>query len=763
MLRDAFHGKRYIYKYITKQKKQMTAKNAIRLTALLALLSTSAQAAESAEDEQWEKYTTREITVSGKKGDILQRVAGKDSIILNPSQMSVYKAINLMPSLSQQSVDPYGLADIVNYHESFRFRGVEATAGGVPATTANVEGLPVTGRPGGGATIYDLENISDINIYTGVMPAYAGLGLADVGGKIDMKIRRPEETFGVQLKQSIGSNDYSRTYLRVDSGTLPGKAKAFLSFSETSADKWKGEGDSERKNLMGGITAQCSDNVKLETFLIWSKGDIHTCKPFTYAEISNLEHAYETDYGTEPGSYDYYGWNRNEFEDWMLLADLEIKTGERSKINIKPYYWSDKGYYHETISTPNGKRIRRWDIDHDLKGLLGDYNTKVGDVDLDLGYLYHTQKRPGPPTSWKNYTVSASGDLNFAGWNILSLDSSHELHTPFIDAVWHSGDYQLEAGLKYVCYALPSIITYKTKNPDIGDIRYHDALALDPAIDTDASALDARSFNRLFPNLTLTRFLGDSASIHASYGENYVTHVDIYPYYISQRAQFQNKGVTFQELWDKRQMEISRNMEIGMRLSGRNWSLEPTVYYSLHKNKQAVLYDTDIDAYYPMNEADAEGYGIELEAEYKPLDNLKCYTSLSWNRFSFTQDIYSEGGSLIEAEGDQVPDAPEFLAKAILSWKIGDFTISPVMRCSSARYGDLLHKEKIDGATLFDLDLTWSRAMLGFKQVDCSLSLLNIFDEHYVSMINTSDYKTLKTSYQPGAPFTMMATIALHY
>jgi len=59
---------------------------------------------------------------------------------------------------------PYGLADIVNYHESFRFRGVEATAGGVPATTANVEGLPVTGRPGGGATIYDLENMQNINI-----------------------------------------------------------------------------------------------------------------------------------------------------------------------------------------------------------------------------------------------------------------------------------------------------------------------------------------------------------------------------------------------------------------------------------------------------------------------------------------------------------------------------------------------------------------------------------------------------------------------
>ncbi len=37
--------------------------------------------------------------------------------------MSPHKSITLMPSVNQQSVDPSGLADISNYHESFRFRG----------------------------------------------------------------------------------------------------------------------------------------------------------------------------------------------------------------------------------------------------------------------------------------------------------------------------------------------------------------------------------------------------------------------------------------------------------------------------------------------------------------------------------------------------------------------------------------------------------------------------------------------------------------
>jgi len=707
--------------------------------------------------------SAEEVTVTGKKGDILQQVTGKESELLNPSQMSVYKAINLMPSLSQQSVDPYGLADIVNYHESFRFRGVEATSGGVPATTVNVEGLPVTGRPGGGATIYDLENFSTINIYTGVMPASAGLGLADVGGKINMEIRRPEESFGVLLKQGIGSNDFRRTFLRVDTGALPGDVKSFISYSDTAADKWKGEGDSQRTNVMAGVTKTFGDNVRLEAFVTWSKGDIHAYKPFSYAQISNLESAYTSDYGTNPDSYDYYGYNRNEFEDWMVMANLEVKTGERSKFNIKPYYWSDKGYYLETITLPNNQnRIRRRDIDHDLKGVLAEYTTTLGGIDLDFGYLYHTQVRPGPPTSWKNYKV-VNGKLVFDQWNILSNSSSHELHSPFLEATYRFGSWKLEGGLKYIHYTLPSIITYNTAG--LGDLSYDEALAGNPSINTKASALDTKSFSRLFPNLTLTRFFGDNISLHAAYGENYVTHVDIYPYFISQSASFLQKGITFQQLWDEREMETSQNFELGMRVKGSNWSIAPTIYYALHNNKQAVLYDPVLTATYPMNNADARGYGFELEAEYRPHEILSCYGSFSWNRFSFSQDINSDapGGGIIKVKGEQVPDAPEFLAKGMVSYKAGDFLITPIVRYTSVRYGDVLHNEKIDSTTLFDLDLTWQKKMLGFKQVDISLSLLNIFDKQYVSMISTSDYKTLKTSYQPGIPFTVMATLAFHY
>ena len=123
-------------------------------------------------------------------------------------QMSVPKAITLIPSVNQQSVDPFGLADISNCHESFRFRGIEATGGVNPATPTNVENVPVTGRPGGGANIFDLENFQSIAIYKGGVPADKGFGLTNIGGKIDMEVKRPDTEFSFDLKQALGTHNF---------------------------------------------------------------------------------------------------------------------------------------------------------------------------------------------------------------------------------------------------------------------------------------------------------------------------------------------------------------------------------------------------------------------------------------------------------------------------------------------------------------------------------------------------------------------------
>ena len=692
------------------------------------------------------------------------KVTEKGINALGPSStMSVQKSISLMPSVNQQSVDPSGLADISNYHESFRFRGVEATGGGNPSTPVNVESVPVSGRPGGGVSIYDMENFDTISIYKGGVPADKAFGLTNIGGKIDMEVKRPLNEFGFKIKQILGSDDFSRSFLRLDTGKFSTGTSGFISYSNTCGDKWRGEGDSDRENAMVGLTQNMGNDLKIELFSTYNNADVNTYRTLNYEKASSLSKNYNLDFTNDKNDYFYYGYNKADFEDYNIFGNIEYRFDDNSKVVVKPFYWSDQGDYMETITMKNGNnRIRKWGIDHDLSGFLSQYSTRIKAVDLNIGFFNLQQERPGPPTYWKLYKVS-SGKLVFDKWQVLSNSSKHRQNTPFVSGKYAKGRFTLEGGVKYLRYTMPSIKTYDTTG--ISDVSYETALNMATSVDEDACA-DSKDFNKILPNLGLNYRINDDVSAYFSYGRNYGMSVSLYPYFISQKSAFYSKGITLQDLWDEQELEIVDNYDIGLRYITDKLYVVPTLYYSHHKNKAATYYDASLGASFPATNAKADAYGFELEAGAMVRENLSLYGSFSYNRFYFSQDIANSDGSMNEVEGDQVPDAPEFLCKGIASYRIGKFVLSPIVKYTSSRYGDIEHDEKIDDAVLFDFDLTYKAGAfpgMKMKSLDFSLTLNNIFDKEYVSIINTSDYKTLGSSYQTGAPFTVYASVACRF
>lgn len=433
------------------------------------------------------------------------------------SSMSVPMAIGLIPSVSQQSVDPIGLSDISNYHESFRFRGTEPTGGGNPSTPVNVENLPVSGRPGGGANIYDLENMESISIYKGGVPADKAFGLTNIGGKIDMEILRPQEKFHYKFRQAAGSNDFRRSFARLDTGLFPSKTAGFFSYSNTMTDKWKGEGDSKRDNLMLGFTQKIHNGFNIEAFCIYNDFDIHTYRPFNYASISSLGENYRFDYSENPNDYFYYDYNKSDFKDYNILMNFKYEFNEDSSLIFKPFYWKDKGNYLETITMQNGNnRIRKWDVDHELTGFISQYSQKIQSAAFNAGFFYLEQERPGPPTAWKLYKVS-SGSLAFDKWQLLSNSSKHRQKTPFVSGQYTAGPLTIDGGIKYLIYSMPGITTYDSAG--LPDVSHHEALAMAPPVEENASAAP-KDFDKILPNLGLSYTLNDSLSCYFSYGRN---------------------------------------------------------------------------------------------------------------------------------------------------------------------------------------------------------------------------------------------------
>ena len=692
------------------------------------------------------------------------KVTQKGINALGPSSMmSVQKSISLMPSVNQQSVDPGGLADISNYHESFRFRGVEATGGGNPATPVNVENVPVSGRPGGGVSIYDMENFKTISIYKGGVPADKAFGLTNIGGKIDMEVKRPSNECNFKLKQTLGTEDFRRSFLRLDTGKFSTDTAGFISYSNTSADKWKGNGDSDRENTMFGLTQKIGGGLKIDLFSTYNNADVNTYRTLNYEKASSLSTNNDFDFSNNKNDYFYYGYNKAEFEDYNIFGNIEYRFDDNSKVMIKPFYWNDQGYYMETITMKNGNnRIRRWDVDHDLSGVLSQYSTRIQGIDFNIGFFNLQQERPGPPTSWKLYKLSAD-ELEFDKWQVLSNSSKHRQNTPFVSGTYSKGRFTLEGGVKYLRYTMPSIITYDASG--IADVNYETALKMATSIDEDACA-DAKDFNKLLPNIGVNYRVNDDISAYFSYGRNYGISVALYPYFISQKTNFYSKGITLQDLWNEQELEIVDNYDIGLRYITDKLYVVPTLYYAHHKNKAATYYDPSLDVTFPATNAKADAYGFELEAGAMVTKKISLYGSFSYNRFFFSQDIFNSDGSVNDVDGEQVPDAPEFLCKGIVSYSMGKFVLSPMVKYTSSRYGDIEHDEKIDDAVIFDFDLTYNAGAfpgLKMKSLDFSVTVNNIFDKEYVSIINTSDYKTLGSTYQSGAPFTVYASVACRF
>ena len=178
-------------------------------------------------------YTGSEITRDG-----LDALGSKAAV-------SVYEAINILPGVTVESIDPYGLAA---EQKNIRIRGVRGFLGAMTvAGVPNYGGNPMGPRE----YLYDMENFNSIAVYKGAVPADLGTGVGARGGAVELRPKWPEDEFGISLSQGIGTNNYSRSFIRLDSGSLPQTGTGLsLSLSHTDAEKWKGPGDlGPRKNL----------------------------------------------------------------------------------------------------------------------------------------------------------------------------------------------------------------------------------------------------------------------------------------------------------------------------------------------------------------------------------------------------------------------------------------------------------------------------------------------------------------------------------
>ncbi len=671
------------------------------------------------------------------------------SELINP-----YKAISTLLGVDIRTNDPFGM-DITHKIRGKNDRNIGET----------LEGLPLKGiGPGVGlSTMIDSENISRIDVEKGAIRADGGFGYGSDSGMVNMTLKKPSNTLHVTAKQTLGSENFKKSYARVDSGDLGGIAKVFVSGSWIEADKFKGEGQSPlRKNFALGISATADQTLEWELFAIYNKEKKHNYKGLSYEQSEDLSTYADLDYNTEltgvaKSDAQYYDYNRQSFETYTILGKIKTPLFEGGSLSLRPYFLNDKGVRYNG----SGDKVIEWLVDHDTFGAVAEYEQQLGEARFKVGYWYQEDEPPGPPTSRK---LRKPGSWDFIKWErIVDVEKNHVFSAPFATYEQRFGSVIVDAGVKYLWLSSPHLVSYNTAG--VGDVSFE--AALNDAGSVDFS-LPSNTYELFLPNLAASWFVDGSNMLKANYGRNYNTPSygfggSVINYFSSGTV---NKDVALlQKMWADLKPEASDNFDVTYRYEDTALSLESSLFYSLVQNVGGTFYDPVLDYNYQQNTAEALSYGLELGTTYRASDTLLLHAAGTYNHYAFTSDIQTATDVSIDSKGHQLPDVPEFYANVSADYDLGGYLISPVLRYLGKRYVDVENQHSVDAHYLLDLSINKTFNLEKKGSLDLSFSITNLFDKTYISTVSTSETNVAqnKPTYIVGAPRAAFVSLQYRY
>lgn len=684
-------------------------------------------------------YTGSEIT---QKGIEIQGAQGS---------VSIYELLDILPGISVESSDPYGLSA---EQRNIRVRGVRGFLGSM-----TVEGIPNWGgNPMGPREyIYDVENIQSISVYKGSVPADFGTGVGARGGAIELKPRWPEDKFGTIIHQGIGKDHYSRTFMRLDTGEIPNiRTSISMSYSYTEADKWKGPGDLGPRNTMNVMLKQPFGDTGASIKLFFNRNDLSQdlYRSLTYSETQNLDDNHSKDFnshltGIKAEDIYYYNYNRGDYLNTDILSIIAIPFGEAVRLSVKPYYSKEDTEILGGVVSQGGliqKRLRNIE----RFGVISSVNLQLADFLASVGYAFESVDMS---IMTQNYDPVS---FAYRGYGIYTEnDGRGKVHSPFLKLAGSFGKWDWQTGVKYFYYKDPA-----TKGSLSPPPAYH--LVRVPDLDREA-----KEYEKILPSVGLGYHFTNELHIYTSYGRNFIrpySYVPIINTYNANRATFQKAGVSLNDLFNGYDMEITDNIEFGVRYQTDRFEIMPAVFFATHDNLLTTVYDPRVNLSYQQNVGKATGYGVDLETNIFISKDMTLFFNPTYTSLTYDEDLTFQG-KVLQTDGNQVVDTPEWMIKTGLIYSWGAFQITPMLRYMGKRYGDVEHNEKIDDVILVDLNLAYKHHIKSFgKELKMSLQFQNLFDKQYISNITASDdSRAGSASYFVGAPFTMIGTVSFDF
>jgi iron complex outermembrane receptor protein len=711
---------------------------------------------------------------------------------LNPTA-NPYQTIELLPGVNTFSQDATGL-----FGGGMRVRGANSDQMGF-----TINGAPV--NDSGNFAVYpmeysDTENMCEIFVTQGSTDTEAP-HVGASGGNVGMVTCSPKDKATVALTQTVGDLRTNRSFIRVDTGKFANdSAKAFISYSKATADKFKGTGSALKEHVDFGLEFKPNDTWFASTGFLWNKMYNNNFRTLTKAQIAatpTLDYstvAPKVATATAAPSDGYYVDNINPFLNLLWNGKLEYKASKDTSFSAEPYYWYGHGTGGGQLQTLNenaASTLIGGGIGKDLNGngvatntsalvygsgvtetyrpgITLKTNTRWGNNDILAGYWYeqarHIQTAPRevmnssaiPADPWQfnsdSYILQQNGQPVMTR-NEITISTASSL---FVQDSINLMDDKLtvQGGLRNA----------EVKR-DFTNFANLNGLSSTGAIQANSGHQGAdysisKTYTALLPSLGLRYRLDGERQVFANVAQNMRAPSNFTLEKLLVGGSIVNGVVTGATLRNPTvEMETSTNLDVGYRIAKDAWTFSGSVYYIDFNNRIATSYNPSTNLTTDVNVGRVVTNGFELESGYQLNSNWSVYGSMSYTSSKMQNDIPKTSSSSTNAyeatSGKQMPDTPEWMSGLSVAYKDANWYGNLDLKYTGQAFSTLVNDEAMGDYAVVNVTAGYRFADSGFfKKPSIQMNIMNLFDTNYlrINSPSGSNYTTRAQGAGGSAP-----------
>ncbi|OWY26635.1 TonB-dependent receptor [Herbaspirillum robiniae] len=686
-----------------------------------------------------------------------------------------YQMINLLPGVNSYDQDGSGL-----FGGNIRVRGFNSDQLGF-----TINGAPV--NDSGNFAVYpqeytDAENLCDIFVTQGSTDTEAP-HVGATGGNIGMTMCAPEDKQRIRVTNAFGSNNLWKRYVRFDSGKLfDDRFKFFISYSKTTADKFKGAGGAEKQHIDFGSKLDLGQGSFIDADFMYNKAINNNYRSLTKAQIAQFGTGYDfgtrvpvhqpgvngtaqndTNYGPNAGINNgnkdlYYAYNINPFENWLATVNGHFQFSPTASVDVSPYFWygfGTGGNQLQTLTEGNagnllGGGVRDINGDGDTRdtvfvyegsrtrtfrpGITLKYNQQIDNHKLMVGYWYERARHQQTgqfSTVDNNGNISDMWQDNPALW-LRNQDGS---------VVQYRDTMTISTGKSAFLQDSISLMNDKL-NVQVG-ARYSTIdrdFTNNPSQSAGGFYTLKKSYSELLPSVGVRFQLDQAQSVFANAAKNFKAPGNFSYFGLLSGGSFVNGVYTGGTLRNVPvEKETSWNYDLGYRYNTDKWTFSSSLFYIDYKNRIAQSYDPNTATRIDTNVGDSTSKGMELESGYALSRSLSLYGSLSYIKSKMKDNLRYDASTSLPVSGKEFPDTPNWLSGVALQYQRDGWYVFGQAKYTGRRYTTLVNDDNLGGYTVFNAGAGATFPSTSWlKSPTIRLNVFNLFDKQYLNLSSSS-------------------------